>query len=45
MCMKPEMDKICVKCSGLKAVEVMGMVSQPISTQEAAFVIHFAELK
>lgn len=43
--MKPDMDKICVMLSGLKAVKVIRMVSQQISTKEAVFVIHFAELK
>lgn len=43
--MKPETHKICVTCPGLKAVKMIGIVSQQFSTQEAAFTIHFAELK
>lgn len=43
--MKPEMYKICVMRSGLKAVKIIGMVSQQISTQGTAFFIHFAKPK
>lgn len=44
MHIKPETHKICVRCSGLKALKLIGMVSQQFATLTAAFTVHFAEL-
>lgn len=45
MHIKPETHKICGRHSGLKALKIIGMVSQQFATLTAAFTIHFAELK